>query len=121
SSLVRRVARVSSLFCAARNRETINEEGAMKLQQLWSLPVSLPDAGISSDRWHAFVARPLQWLDYADGRVHVVSTASVPLLPLVESGLLLEHLFHWLTAAQVDVQMLNQHPHPTTSRQSVGF
>jgi hypothetical protein len=39
------------------NRETINDEGAMKLQQVWSLCVGVPDVGIRSDGWHPFVPR----------------------------------------------------------------
>lgn len=155
---------------------------AVSLQQLWSLPISLPDVGIRSDNWRRPVRLPnlvlcgadvttdkaiaalmptlfkpvylwwsgmplslppkrrgtlillglagldgdqqkklLLWLHNTDGRVHVVSTTSVPLLSLVESGLLLEILYDQLKGIQVGVQTSNEYSRSTTSREGVCF
>jgi hypothetical protein len=152
----------------------------MKLQQVWSLCVGVPDVGIRSDGWHPFVPRLphivlrgadratekaigalmptlfkpihlwcggmplslpprrrgtlillglaglegdqqkklLQWLDNIDGRVHVVSTTSVPLFQLVECGLLLEDLYDRLKGIQVDVQTSTEYSQSPISREA---
>lgn len=48
--------------------------------------------------------RLLDWLDRAVGRTQVVSTSTVPLLPLVEDGRFINTLYYRLNTVCVDLQ-----------------
>jgi hypothetical protein len=58
----------------------------------------------------------VRWLDDTDGRVHIVSTTSVPLYPLFERGVFLENLYDRLNVIQVDVETTNDPEQPTAWR-----
>jgi hypothetical protein len=47
--------------------------------------------------------RLLEWLDAANGRVQVVSTASVPLLPLVQARTFNDTLYYRLNTIYIDL------------------
>lgn len=45
----------------------------------------------------------LKWLEQADGRTQIISTASAPLLPAVKAGTFPEHLYYRLNTVCVDL------------------
>jgi transcriptional regulator of acetoin/glycerol metabolism len=52
--------------------------------------------------------RLLEWSNQAAGRIRIVSTAAVPLFPLVEAGTFLDTLYYRLNVICVDATELSQ-------------